>query len=1256
MKKVLSFLLIFMFSLTVLGISQDVSADAVDVTIYLHIHEYDGDYTGTNTGVWDGVNWNDYADAVSSEDSFGGVIELAYTAAEIAAVADSIELKPNTDATTAADGDSLLAPGNGQVFLDVVDLKAGSAAGTQTELHAYFIEGAKDLYVPADDRGLIFVVYADPTVAADETAYDLWNVWTWNNGSGGSADGVDFALDIELSSGGYDIPMKLAVLEVDDTADQDSGFIVRTEDWAKQCGNDITIDNTTVRGSGTLVYFYQAGSCDLETDYNAWLTDVATKYEMNSGNRFSENTIVSSPSMITVEMIMPKKPEDLVAERFMVKDANGVMIPIESITYPVTALGSYESDVTIQSETSVVVFVETAEVHADLGIAGNFQGWSPENAVTTMGDDINGYAVFEFTTFESSVEFVILVENGVDDVETLDVDESTVLSWGDTKISHPDNNIVVDLSAGGTVEVYFNDTDDSYATLDNIAQDVDITAYTYTSGVTCAGGENLFTLFLDTELDHTMIGLVGSIQVNDWTPGEAIVPTGETDEGLVVFEVCMTDTNVEYKVLYNDGVDNPETTEDDESGFNWGDRELVTANTVVDFGEGTTDGEIAHLINGSIMTLGDYEPTLTPNSVYLLSVYMTGDVDWTKVGIVGNVQANDWTPAEAIVSTKTDAFGNHIFDIELDAKSQEYLVLYDANDNGFDWDDKISGDANIAVELGAESSLVQYAMIDAEMAMTFTDIGVDIEGIQTTTVELNFAEETLKFGKEYMVYYTEVVDPEEMIMSEVLEFGVSLNFEPGMPVEGMGTYAVTPTEVVVEFQGYTPVLENLMLVNQFGQELIFQTYGLAEMLGTYTSTNTCDTDKEMIYIHLATDMEYDLAQLGLVGTINGWDIGNTIPAVGMDSEGNYVFEVCVWDIEVVQPLLDAAVTALDAATTAYDDAVAAQALVDADVESTQQEKDDAAAVTAAALTAKDDAQATKDAEQAKVDNATGGEFKVKYDPDTDGFTWDGGTDPELTPGNVAFTVADGPNYLVVEGASALDSSMNHVIIVADWKPLLVENTYKLKFIDENGFDVFVDLDIDNEAPVVDFAVIPDVAFEINNDETELDLLDYYTKIQFLDNREGELAYEFVTNIDFDVIGEQTVTIKAVDMWMNEATFDIMITVVDVIAPELTIDDAMTFNAGEEEPDWTMYATTNEGTITVDDSQVDMDNAGTFYVTYTAEDEAGNTSTDSLEVTIEAVEEPEPADTGCFGSFGLGSSIVVLVAALGGAALFFVRKK
>jgi|GEM_PF-3082765 hypothetical protein len=1347
MKKILSVLLTVILSLFVVSTTDLLQAEATeDVTIYLHIHQYDGDYTNTGTGVWDGVNWNNWQDVADPtlQDDFGAVIKLVYTAAEINAVSDQIEFKPtrdvNNDDNTLEGGlaanQNYLAPDSveGKVFADVTALKDGSV----TELHLYYVEGAKDFYVVEGQRtdGLFFNVFANPEVAADETIYEGWGMHSWNTGypdPDWNTNENQYEIEMELYSEVGWIPARLGIIKVMDGNTGNGGFIAHKGDH-KSCPQDMffdTDDLLALNGKAEVVY-YEYGACEFAPDYASFINSVATKFEINSGNRLVEGTQIVDPATLEVQMLMPKKPEELLVDRFMVKDENGYIIPIESVTYPVMTFGSYQSDVELRTETHVIVFVQTDLDSTHIALVGNMQGWAPEdNPILTTGTDMNGYAVFEFTTFEAEAQFKFLY------------DDTDAFNWGDTELIG--DNIVVDLSAGGTIEVFFDDNTDTYSVVNATPAVVDPANYTYTSAVTCNAGENLFTLFLDTDLDSTKIGLVGSIQeANPWSPENAILASDVTTEGYVVFETCVTGTSFEYKVLF-DGDDN---------GLVWGDRELVQSNTAVDFGDGTTDGSIAHLINGPITVLGDYSPILSASSTYRLSIYMSGDVDWTKVGIVG--QLNDWDITNVVTYKEIDDFGNAIFDIPVTSKTGEYLVVYDANGDGFNWDDKISGDDNLTYDMGEAATLVQYATITgAENTMELTSIGATIDEIVTNTVTLHMPADSFVFDGVYTVSYLdeflpvitddasadlfiseyiegsgnnkaiEIYNPTGaeidltpysiqenygsgtntfdltgtlasgealVICTDAIDAGTNLeancdiqlsypsvshfngndslqlqkdgvvidqigdeataggddfakdvtlvrnidvihgntvfdmnewtsypqdtfdfiggvtvpsyimfeavpvilhnNFVPSDVVAEIGTFAVMPDHIQVQFDEATLPMESLKLLDVNGEEVTMDVYDTTYGIGDYTPVNTCAEGEQQIFVHIKLfDTEVtDLAQLGIVGTINGWDVENSITASGTDSEGNYVFEVCL---------------------------------------------------------------------ASDVEN---GEFKIKFDPDLDGFTWDGAADPEMTPSNVMFAVVDGPHFYVEEGNGALNVSKYHTINLAAGNELDKTSSYTLEFTDESGFVVSIPVDMDSDAPVIQATVKPgvDIVFDSYSEEfKDFDLFDYFDILTFVDTRDGDLGFEIEQAFNPSMVGTQNMYISATDAWGNKAVYAIPVEVVynDVDAPVITGEDTVTFTAGDEEPDWASYVTINEGTLSIDTSQVDMSVDGTFYVIYTAEDEAGNKSTHTLQVTVEPLPEPEPEpDTGCFGSLNVVSTLILSSIALGGAAVLFVRKR
>ena len=307
MRKILNLLLVFVLSIVVVGIGFNaVKAEATtDVTINLHIHQIDGDYTNTGSGAWDGVKWNEwtfeyvgaYATVTQSTDDFGKLISIVYTADQINLVANSIEFKPTRN-TGVDEATNYLAPGNGQVMGDVTSLKDGSA----TTLDLYYVEGASEFVVGEDGLGLLFVVYVNPEVAADTTVYDEWEMWTWDNGTDGTADLLEFNQDLSIKSGIYKIEGRLGVIKVDDDATADTGFKFRLGEWVEQTAN-YSFDNTDIRGTGAAVIHVEKGITPYYTDGAAFSTAVHASYEILAGNKFVEGTVISSPTLTIPDSI-----------------------------------------------------------------------------------------------------------------------------------------------------------------------------------------------------------------------------------------------------------------------------------------------------------------------------------------------------------------------------------------------------------------------------------------------------------------------------------------------------------------------------------------------------------------------------------------------------------------------------------------------------------------------------------------------------------------------------------------------------------------------------------------------------------------------------------------------------------------------------------------------------------------------------------------------------------------------------------------
>jgi hypothetical protein len=725
MRKILNLVLVFVLSIVVVGIGfTGVKAEATeDVTITVHVHQYDGVYTNTGIGVWDGQNWNGWGALQSSTDEFGAVIVLNYSAAEINAVMDSIQFEITSESVAGAGGDDgaaqagILSPGDGKTFLDVTTLKDGSA----TTLEVYYVEGATGFVEAADGFGQIFFVYADPTVAANLNVYDDWNMWTWNNGTLGTEagdDGVPWSVDMVQNTGTYDVPMKLGVFNVAADADSDSGFIVRTADWAKQCGDDIMVPNDTVRGSGTLVYYYQAGSCTLETDGAAFLADIDMKYEMNAGNRFMETNMITSPTTIDVELLMPQNPAAYDISRFTLLDSDGVEVPLVSATVgTMENLGAYVSDVTCAGDENLfVLYVSSTLDHSLLGVVGSLQGWSPDNAVMSTKDDENGLAVFEICTTQGAGEYKVLYDPDND---------------GFTWDGNVDPNVTADNQAfdfgGERMGYYYIDANVPTVSSDFVG--------TFVSDFTPLVDEKTLIIHFDTALAGADISVVGAF-VQGWAP-DAVTPYTSTKvdtSGYAVFEVPTMDAVGEFKILWDE----------DANGFAWGDTE-VTQQLAYDFGDAdvleifiNAAGDIVYIVGGTavatplettMITLTvDVANELQPGNDYYvnydqltienhITVYVNTDLDHSMLGLVGSVQG--WDITNALTSSQDSTLGYAVFEFVITDASGEFKIVWndgiddpltlDDDESGFNWGDyEVTPGDNVTFEVGSSGVLVLY--------------------------------------------------------------------------------------------------------------------------------------------------------------------------------------------------------------------------------------------------------------------------------------------------------------------------------------------------------------------------------------------------------------------------------------------------------------------------------------------------------------------------------------------------------------------
>lgn len=108
--------------------------------------------------------------------------------------------------------------------------------------------------------------------------------------------------------------------------------------------------------------------------------------------------------------------------------------------------------------------------------------------------------------------------------------------------------------------------------------------------------------------------------------------------------------------------------------------------------------------------------------------------------------------------------------------------------------------------------------------------------------------------------------------------------------------------------------------------------------------------------------------------------------------------------------------------------------------------------------------------------------------------------------------------------------------------------------------------------------------------------------------------------DLVLDGEDCVT---VEVFCESNPDDALCTDEDVTPPVITIDSMLPviFDEGSAEPDWTTYFQVDDSTatVTIDSANADMATVGSFIVTATAVDEAGNEATKNLVITIQEVQ-------------------------------------
>ena len=118
----------------------------------------------------------------------------------------------------------------------------------------------------------------------------------------------------------------------------------------------------------------------------------------------------------------------------------------------------------------------------------------------------------------------------------------------------------------------------------------------------------------------------------------------------------------------------------------------------------------------------------------------------------------------------------------------------------------------------------------------------------------------------------------------------------------------------------------------------------------------------------------------------------------------------------------------------------------------------------------------------------------------------------------------------------------------------------------------------------------------------------------------EVKKEYLTNINYSKIGTQTVKIRVTDTSGNYVDLDVKLTIKkDTKAPSINNLSKLVITRGSK-PNYTKNVKAvddHDGNLsfTYDDSSVDYNNVGTYYVVYKAVDKSGNKKTSKREVVV-----------------------------------------
>ncbi len=355
MKKILSLVLTLTLSVVFFGIgNQAVSAEvpasdcATDKVVVVHYKRWNDDYEGLSMHVWDHGTLGSGGEIVGQDD-FGAV---AYLCIDDDA-SHKIGLIPHNDDWSYKDGSDTNDDGNGgdDKFVQLREEDDEDELTTEAFVgfdesgvkHVYVLQGSSEVYYQDTDMpyfqkdgfGTLVVVYYDPI-----EAYDGWNIWNFE--ANATFDYVkdyapipnEFQWGLGVDQGAVD-KYRVAVINVPSDAQDNVGFIVRTDSWEKQWADDLFIDVTAIKGSGTQFTFYMGGAPDFYSNYTDFDAQV-NLFEIVELGALDQNSIELE---FNKDVITKDELGALIVDKtlFEVTDKDGNVIAIDRVSFDTVA-------------------------------------------------------------------------------------------------------------------------------------------------------------------------------------------------------------------------------------------------------------------------------------------------------------------------------------------------------------------------------------------------------------------------------------------------------------------------------------------------------------------------------------------------------------------------------------------------------------------------------------------------------------------------------------------------------------------------------------------------------------------------------------------------------------------------------------------------------------------------------------------------------------------------------------------------------